>query len=294
MPRAELDIPKIDGKEKWMKDVECVRFLQWALPHLRMKWQGFRKVRRQVCKRVNRRIHQLQLPDVNAYEAYLRTYSSEWDVLDNFCRISISRFLRDKGVFECLGSQIFSALGQMTSACENKTIQCWSAGCASGEEAYTLALIWQFVLAPEYPGIDIHITATDTDQNLLERAERACYPASSIKELPDRWVARAFDWTGIRHCLHPNFREKVKFSLQDIRHAAPEGFFHMILCRNMAFTYFDTSLQQEILERIRDKLVGGGALVIGMHEVLPVQALDFVPWFPHLKIYRKKADGVDR
>jgi len=286
-PTAELYSAK-NQKEKWMKDDECVRFMQWALPHLRMQWRGFRKVRRQVCRRVGRRLRRLQLPDVNAYKDYLRTYSSEWNVLDNYCRISISRFLRDKGVFECLGSNILSAFARMASTSEDNTIRCWSAGCASGEEAYTLALIWHFLLMQDYPGVDIRVTGTEVDQNLLERAEKACYSLSSIQELPGRWVARAFDLAGTQYCLHANFREKVEFTRQDIRHEAPEGLFHMILCRNMAFTYFDADLQQEILERIHDRLLPEGALVIGMHETIPGKAPDFVPWFPNMKIYRKK------
>ena len=85
-----------------MNDADCVEFLQWALPRLRMRWAGFRKVRGQVCKRIGRRLKELGLGDIDAYRSYLDKHSEEWEILDGLCRITISRFHRDRKVFECL------------------------------------------------------------------------------------------------------------------------------------------------------------------------------------------------
>ena len=271
-----------------MKDTKCIQFLQWALPRLRMRWPGFRKVRRQVCKRINRRIMELRLNDVESYRKYLQVHPDEWGYLDSLCRISISRFYRDKGVFDCIGDKVFPALAQMAESSGNKKIRCWNAGSASGEEAYTITLVWQFLLSLDYPDIDIQITGTEVDSNLLGRAERACYPQSSVKDLPEKWLAQAFNRTNKQYCLYPEFREKVNFISQDIRLAAPDGPFHMVLCRNLAFTYFDISLQKEVLGRIFDSLLNGGILVIGIHESLPCEIACLHPWMPGLKIYRKE------
>ena len=270
-----------------MKDTKCIQFLQWALPRLRMRWPGFRKVRRQVCKRINRRIRELRLNDVESYREYLQVHPDEWGYLDSLCRISISRFYRDKGVFDCIGDKVFPALAQMTANSGDNTIKCWNAGSASGEEAYTIALVWQFVLSLDYPDMDIQITGTEVDSNLLKRAERACYPQSSVKDLPEKWLSQAFKRTSNQYCLYPEFREKVNFISQDIRLAAPDGPFHMVLCRNLAFTYFDISLQKEVLGRIFDSLIDGGALVIGIHESLPEEVTYFQPWVSNMGIYRK-------
>ncbi|MEA3428726.1 MAG: CheR family methyltransferase [Thermodesulfobacteriota bacterium] len=200
----------------------------------------------------------------------------------------MSRFYRDKGVFDyCIGNKVFPALAQMSADSGDNSIKCWSAGSASGEEAYTIALIWQFVLSLDYPDMDIQITGTEVDSNLLERAERACYLQSSVKELPEKWLSQAFKRTGKQYCLYQEFREKVNFISQDIRLAAPDGPFHMVLCRNLAFTCFDISLQKEVLKRIFDSLLDGGALVIGIHESLPGGITCLHPWMPGLKIYRK-------
>jgi len=81
------------------EDPQWTAFLQWALPQLRMRWSGFRKVRTQVHKRVHRRLQSLQLAGPDDYRSYLQQYPEEWRVLDTLCRISISRFCRDKGIY---------------------------------------------------------------------------------------------------------------------------------------------------------------------------------------------------
>ena len=93
-----------------MKDEQCVRFLPWALPQLRMRWDGFRKVRRQVRKRLARRLRELGLADTEAYRDYLRRHAEEWHYLDTLCRITISRFYRDKGVYAALSEQVLPTL----------------------------------------------------------------------------------------------------------------------------------------------------------------------------------------
>ena len=95
-----------------MKNAECVDFLQWALPRLGMRWPGFRKVRRQVCKRIDRRLRELGLPDLAAYRIRLGQDSTEWKFLDGACRITISRFYRDRGVFDALGANVLPALAR--------------------------------------------------------------------------------------------------------------------------------------------------------------------------------------
>lgn len=114
-----------------MKDSDCVSFLQWALPRLGFRWPGFRKVRRQVCKRIDRRIGKLKLPGPAAYREYLEQVASEWDVLDQFCRISISRFYRDRRVFDHLRDTVLPELADAAMASGESVLRCWSAGCAS-------------------------------------------------------------------------------------------------------------------------------------------------------------------
>ena len=114
-----------------MRDSRCVEFLQWALPRLRMRWPGFRRVRRQVCKRIDGRLRELGLDNTAAYQEYLENNPAEWHVLDDFCRISISRFYRDRSVFDCLRDDVLPNLAARAAALGERQLRCWSAGCAS-------------------------------------------------------------------------------------------------------------------------------------------------------------------
>jgi chemotaxis protein methyltransferase CheR len=218
--------------------MECVAFLQWALPRLGRRWAGYRKVRRQVCRRVRRRFEDLGLDGFDSYRARLEARPDEWAVLDGLMNVTISRFNRDRGVFACLRDEVL-----------NSGMRVWSAGCASGEEPYTLAILCE--------GLDI--LATDVEPEMLRRAKAARYPPSALRELPDR---DAFT-DGV---LDERFRRVVTFALHDVRDEPPPGPFDLVLCRNLAFTYFDEATQRDVLRRIASVT---DLLVIGAHECLP-------------------------
>ena len=271
-----------------MTDHDCITFLQDTLPRLRLLWPGFRKVRRQVCKRLQRRLRELDLPDLAAYRAYLDTYPAEWPVLDSLCRISISRFYRDRAVFDRLRDAVLPALAGEALDREEPTVRCWSVGCASGEEPYTLQLLWQFAVQPHFPQVACHILATDADPHLLARAAAGCYSAGSLRELPQEWRNAAFMPQDDGYCLRSRFRQGVDFEQQDIRTAAPDSIFDLILCRNMVFTYFDEPSQQQTLARILERLRPGGVLVIGQNEQMPAESYELEPWDAHLRLYRRQ------
>jgi chemotaxis protein methyltransferase CheR len=273
-----------------MKDSDCVQFLQWALPQLQYRWPGFRKVRRQVCKRIARRLRQLNLTDLHAYQAFLQEHDTEWPVLDEMTRITISRFYRDKSVFDFLAQQVLPSLAEQALARRAAKLKVWSAGCASGEEAYTLSLIWRLQLQTRFAGLPIAITATDAAADMIARARQGCYTYSSLKNLPPQWLQLSFEKQPTGYCLKPKFRDSVHLLQQDIRLDHPDERFDLVLCRNLVFTYFDKALQCRILEIIQQTLNPGGALVIGSHENLPQcsnQTTDgFLPWSEKHKIYK--------
>jgi chemotaxis protein methyltransferase CheR len=137
--------------------------LQWALPRLHLRWRGFRKVRRQVYKRISPRLQELGLADLGGYRAYLENHPGEWRMLDGLCRIGISRFYRDRSVFEHLEHEVFHELARLLVARGEDEMHCWSAGCAAGEEPYTLAIIWKERFAIKFPELRLRIVATDVD-----------------------------------------------------------------------------------------------------------------------------------
>jgi len=276
-----------------MPESSCLEFLQWALPRLSLAWPGFRRVRRQVCQRIGRRAQHLNLPDLRAYRAYVESHSEEWVVLDSFCWIPISRLLRDRIVFDRLGAVVLPELAAPAAARGELDLRCWSAGCASGGEPYSLKILWALELASRFPDLSLAVVATDIDEALLERARAARYRASSFRELPGAWVEKVLTRSDGLFELRSELRAGVEFLRQDVREEAPRGPFDLILCRNLVFTYFDASLRQRTLERILRELRPGGALVIGLRERLPEGAAGIAGWDSLLKIYRKSAGGED-
>ncbi len=272
-----------------MRDKDCIAFLQWGLPRLKLRWAGYRKVRRTVCKRLRRRLRELNLDGLAAYRGVLENHPEEWARLDALCRIPISRFYRDRGVFDCLAGRALPALAADAAARGVRELHGWSAGCASGEEAYTLRIIWDLAVLPDHPELRVVILGTDVEPQMLARAEAACYPAGSLKDLPPAWRAAAFAREAEVFCLKPAFRRDVAFRALDIRRQQPDRRFDLILCRYLAFTYFSPDLQAETLRAISARIAPGGYLAIGAHERLPEVAGGLHQITPTLPIYRKAA-----
>jgi chemotaxis protein methyltransferase CheR len=269
-----------------MRNEDCTRFLQWGLPRLGLRWAGFRKVRRTVCKRIAARIRALGLPDVEAYRAYLDAHPAEWPRLDAMCRIPISRFWRDRDVFDALAREVLPSLADAAARRGQQDFRAWSAGAASGEEPYSLRLAWSLAAEPAFPGLGLQIVATEIDESLLARAKAAVYAGSSLKDLPTMLRDRVFRRSDGLYELRDALRRGVTFLAQDIREKMPEGPFDAILCRNLVFTYFDAPTQAALLSRPAERLRAGGALVIGAHERLPDPALGFAVWNGPREIYR--------
>lgn len=250
--------------------MDCVAFLQWALPRLGMRWAGFRKVRRQVCRRVLARAGELGLDGFDAYRERLEADPEEWRALEPLCRVTISRFLRDREVFLRLGEELLPELAAAAAARGAGRLLAWSAGCASGEEPYSLALAWRLGPgAARFPELALAVLATDVDLTLLARARRARYEASSLREMPADWRRRAFQREDGLWRLLPEHRRGVRLAAHDVRSAPPAAVFDLVLCRNLVFTYLAEAEQRSIGEHLAGLLVPGGALVVGSHETLP-------------------------
>ncbi|MFH2008614.1 MAG: CheR family methyltransferase [bacterium] len=275
---------------------ECRAFLQEHLPRLHLRWRGFRKVQNQVRKRLRRRLSELGLADLTAYGNHLSDHPEEWGALDRLCRITISRFYRDRGVWERLAEGELPQLAGAAQSRDNRTLRCWCAGCASGEEPYTLSLVWHHCLVPRFPDVQLAILATDIDPHLLERARRAEYPAGSLRELPPQWREASFiETTDAVQLVEPH-REPVTLLRHDLRDPLPSewpdatafaGSVDLVLCRYLAFTYFDESLQRATHARLGHALRPGGVLVLGKLDQLLPDAPGFTAREPHQRIYQR-------
>jgi chemotaxis protein methyltransferase CheR len=262
-------------------------WFRWPLT-LQLRWPGFRRVRKQVCKRIGRRIAELGLTDAAAYREYLQRHAAEWQTLASLCRVTISRFYRDKTVVYVLGETVLPQICDALRRHGEKELRCWSAGCARGEEAYSLVLLWQLTLQERYPDMRISVTATDIDPEMIRQAQRACYAFSSVKNLSPAWRQTAFEQIEDHYCLRSVYRSPVAFRLEDVENAAFTQSYHLVCCRNLVFTYFHGERQVQFLNKLHQHMTAGGALVLGAHERLPEGVTGWRRWHQRLPVYLRE------
>lgn len=225
--------------------------------------------------------------DFDQYRQRLADRPEEWTELDGLCRITVTRFCREWPAFERLGDDFLPQLAAQAGRCGRTELRAWSAGCGGGEEPYSLRLLWDLSVAPACPSTVLDIVATDADAVMLQRAQRATYRPGSLREMPDEWIALAFEPLDGRFRLRREFRHDIRFELQDIREQMPAGRFDLVLCRYLAFTYFDVDRQRAMLDDIAQRLRRGGLLMIGRKEQLPRPASGFAPADAGLGLWRR-------
>jgi chemotaxis protein methyltransferase CheR len=212
------------------------------------------------------------------------------------CVVTLSRFYRDAAVWQALEREVLPELAAAQNAAaarataqttEHIGLRCWSVGCASGEEPYTLAIVWGLTLAQTYPALELRVLATDRHQPVLARAARARYQAGTLQELPLAWRERAFQNDGGELLLREPFRRSVQLCAADAGSWLPAQTFQLILCRNVVFTYFDERRQHDVLRRLLTCLAPGGAFLIAPRERLPENE-QLEPWLPEQGIFRKR------
>lgn len=244
---------------------------------------GYRRTLGSVRKRVARRMRELGVAGLVGYRRHLAQQPEEWGWLDRACRIPISRFARDAPVYDALVRRLLPEQAAIARARRRRSVRVWSAGSASGEEPYGLAIAWRLELQPRFPELELAVLATDADPVVLARAARASYPGGSLRELPARFRA-AFQRRGDEWWLAEPYRAGVRFQRADLRSERPDGPFDLVLCRNLAFTYFDLPTQRRVASAFAAVLRPGGLLVVGRGEQLPPGCLELRRREPELYV----------
>jgi chemotaxis protein methyltransferase CheR len=243
--------------------MEYREFLKTTLPHLGLRWRRFKK--KNIEKRVIRRLGELDLQSLSEYQSLVLESEDERRQLTGILTVTISRFWRNSSLFESLEKMWLPAL--LESMAAEETVQIWSAGCASGEEPYSLLILWEESFANS--GRNLRLLASDSDSHCLKRAQQARYPASSFREMPlqlrQKYFANEKGTFSLRHDLS----QKIDWFEHNLIWEPPPMNNHLIFCRNLVYTYFADALQDEITRRFHQALVAGGFLVVGRKDRLP-------------------------
>ncbi|MFO7750961.1 MAG: protein-glutamate O-methyltransferase CheR [Desulfobacteraceae bacterium] len=226
-----------------------------------------------VQRRIDTRVIATGTCDYSRYLNFIEKFPEELDCLIDVLTINVSRFFRNSLVFEYLAKQVLPGIIHEKNRSKDPVIRIWSAGCAKGEEAYSMAILLDDIM--EKKPLRVELFATDIDKSILKKAALAEYGADSIQSVKYRLLKKYFiNETGIFR-LVPEIKTKVLFSVYDLLskkgYAPPEsiyGSFDIIMCRNVLI-YFDLRHQEMICRKMYKSLADQGLLVLGDVETPP-------------------------
>jgi chemotaxis protein methyltransferase CheR len=263
-------------------------FLRQVCPPLDLDWRKYR--RRAARHRVQARMTELGLTEYEEYLRFLSRVPAEADGLADLMRVTVSRFFREAPRWKTLEEKVLPQL--LVSAGTGRRLRAWSVGCAGGEEPYTLALLWSEFLQTVHPRHRLDILASDIDRSSLERAERALYRPSSLREVPQAIREKYFAAKNDHWQLESAPKAAVEFRRQNFMTGPPPGTFDLVLARYLPFTYYRGERRLEAARRLWRALRPGGALMIGAKEQLGKKERQlFAPWPGAEGVFRRRFPG---
>lgn len=240
-----------------------------------------------VTRRIERRLLLARSSDIAEYVTRLQKDREELDLLYRDLLIGVTRFFRDEGAFDVLEQRVLPELFDRTPT--DRTLRVWVAGCATGEEVYSLAIVLSDLMLERGPR-PIKIFATDVHRGSLERAARGVYDEDAVVNVSPGRLERYFSRIGGAYQVVPDLRQHVVFAPHDVIRDAPFTRVDLVACRNLLI-YLQPSAQQKVLSLCHFALNRGGVLFLGPSENVGQLERDFEPIDKHWKIYRKRGEA---
>ncbi len=200
---------------------------------------------------------------LNVLERNKREYITLMDTIS----VDVSRFFRDKDVFDTLKENILPKILKRKRKKKNKILTVWSAGCDTGEEPYSVAILLHEILQSELSNFFIQIYGTDISEERIKRAKKAKYAATKFQEMDPSYVNKYFYYSGGLFKLKDNVKKLVKFEKEDLVSGKRHNFVDLIICRNVLI-YFTKKIQEKVLVDFYNCLNSDGYLMLGKSETL--------------------------
>jgi two-component system CheB/CheR fusion protein len=238
-----------------------------------------------ILRRLHGRMKATSRPTLAGYAAYLETNPEEYARLVNSLLIKVTEFFRDPKLFEYLREHVLPELIAEARR-DGRELRIWSAGCSTGEEAYSLAIIVAEALGEEQAWPDVRIFATDIDGEAIAFARRGIYPPTALKGLPAGALDRYFVKSDGGYEVAKRLRALMVFGEHDLGERVPFPRIDLLLCRNVLI-YFTALMQRVALETFAFSLRPGGRLVLGTSETVMALPDPFEEDQARLRIYRR-------
>jgi two-component system, chemotaxis family, CheB/CheR fusion protein len=220
-----------------------------------------------------RRMHTVNIHSFEQYLDYLQVHQEEFAALFNTILINVTSFFRDAEVWTYLDQQL---LPRLLESRDGEPLRIWSAGCASGQEAYTIAMLIAEHVGAASARDRAKIYATDVDEEALGQARQAVYKPSDIEGVPDDLRTKYFEPAGGAFVFSRDVRRAVIFGRHDLLQDAPISRVDLLLCRN-TLMYFNADAQARVVARLFFSMVSGGLLLLGRAEMLFSYGAMFMP-----------------
>jgi two-component system CheB/CheR fusion protein len=259
-----------------MKDGKTPQDLEQLLDYLKNS-RGFDFAaykRGTLARRIEKRMDAVNVSSYSQYLDHLQVHQDEFAQLFNAILINVTSFFRDPDVFEYLRTEIIPKIVRGSDATADRQIRIWSAGCASGEEVYSVAILFAEALGIDQVHDRVKFYATDVDEEELAAARAAAYSERQIEGLPPDLRDKYFEPAAAKWSFRKDLRRTVIFGRHDLLDDAPISRVDLLMCRN-TLMYFNHEAQAKIVNRFHFALREGGFLVLGKAEML----LNFVGAF---------------
>jgi len=236
-----------------------------------------------LIRRINRRIGLHQLENMEEYHRYLQDNESEINLLFKDLTIKVTSFFRNPEAFETLKTKAIIPLIKQKP--KRGMIRVWVPGCDTGEEAYSIAILFKEAMNELNKHIQIQLFASDIDAESIEIARKATYPRNIIKDVTEQRLQHHFTKTETTYTLKKEIREMVVFAQQSIIKDPPFSKLDLISCRNL-FIYLNNDLQKKIIPLFHYVLKNKGILFLGLSESIGEQTHLFKPLHQKMRIYQ--------
>jgi two-component system CheB/CheR fusion protein len=241
-----------------------------------------------LMRRICKRMQMVGVEGFSAYQDYLEVHPEEFAPLFNTILINVTGFFRDPAAWDYLAARIVPHILEEKKS--DGPIRVWSAGCASGEEAYSLAMQFAEALGVEVFIERVKIYATDVDEESLVQARQATYPERALEGVPEELRRKYFEPVANGFMFRASLRRAIIFGRHDLVQDAPISRLDLLVSRN-TLMYFNAETQAQILARFHFALNPTGVLFLGKAEMLLTHANLFVPVELKCRIFTKVPPG---
>lgn len=282
---GELDLSAQRARSRQEADA-LARFLEDLREKHGMDFRSYKTPT--ILRRLKRRMAATGNSTIEEYARYLEEHPEEYRQLVSAFLIKVTEFFRDPELFEYLRGEVLPRLIEEARE-DGQQLRIWSAGCATGEEAYSLAILLSEILGSEAGMFNVRIFATDVDEDAVNFARRGLYPPSALSPLTDEQIERFFDREGGQYAVKKSIRSMVVFGEHDLARRSPFPRIDLVVCRNVLI-YFTTDLQRRALQLFAYSLRDGGYLALGKAESVSPLAEFFEPEHRQHKVFRRRGE----